>query len=746
MSFSLLTEDSYLDFYENEIIQLTWSLTDIRNIDDKNDMYSQNIKIPATKHNQQIFKFLNNTAVFDEYDTDKKVRITINAYDEAIVEGDIQVLSFANDKGEEYYECVITGVNNDIFYSSKNGYLTDLDFTELTHLYSLENVYNSWVGPTGGTLASNYYYPYIERGDNWSMSEIQGTILKESKASYYEKPLETGYTWYPAIKVKYLWDKIMEKYGYNYYSDFIENNVNFNNMFIPYTEDKRSITYNKGKKVLNGGREYAYYDMYCNPNHGEGRELLYTWGGTHKPYFTTGNTAFSDPSNVWSVSGASSASTYVFFECPSEGTYSFSVYWYVFYAMAPAYSTTPLSSSIYFNYQQGMPEEDPIKINAENNSDYCYAAKIGTTGITTFTLDLVEKERVWVSNTFIPNSHPTTNGYQLLWSVAYEWTVIPKQAGLILGFTDIDFKDMVPKMYQFEFIKNIITMFNLSFEKIPFSNDYTFQLRDDYYRGGASKDWTDKMDMDSNWKLSYFNDLDVKKYNFQYQNDSDYDNGAFEDIYKIPYGSTGITSSNEYATNEQGIEVSFSPTVCIQLEESQTPIIIPAMRAEFNSTYAEESAWTPRILYRSVVNLTSRDYYKFLNHDMTKLYTLHHFSDYKQLTENNEDLNFVTENLMYSGATTQKNLYNLYWMNYILYLNSQEAEILEASFKINYHDFKNLKFNDRIYLQQFGSWWNINKINSYQINTTELTKIELIKEKVGGLGSEIVSFTNLRAY
>lgn len=744
MDFSLLTSNSYLDFYENEVVQLTWSLADIRNIDEKSDMYSQNIKIPATKHNQQILKFLNHTNSFDSYDTDTKIRISINAYDEAIIEGDIQVLDFVNEKGEEYYNCIITGVNNDLFLSTKNTYLNDLDFTDITHLYSLETVYKSWTGATGGTMASNYYYPYIERGDNWSMSEIKGVILGKGD----ERPLETGYTWYPAIKVKYLWDKIMEQYGYDYQSDFIENDVNFNNMFIPYTEDKRSITYDKGKKMLVSGKNYSYYDCFYQPNHGGGREVEYVWGGgNHKPYYTTGLTAISDPSDVWTVSGASSAATSIFFECPSEGTYSFSVYWYIFYGNAPGFPTTNLNTTIYFNYRHGMPGEEPNIINADNNSDYFQNSTLGSTGRTTFTIDLIENERVWVEHSLHPQSPiPTANGYQFIWDIGHEWTVVPKQAGLILGFTDIDFKYIVPRMYQHEFVKNIITMFNLNFEKIPFSNSYTFKLRDKYYEDGKSKDWTEKMDMSSSWKLSYFNDLDIKKYNFGYSTDSDYDNGAYEDVYKIPYGSTGITSTNEYATDEQNIEVTFSPTVCIQLEESQSPIIIPSMRSEYNSTYADQSAWNPRILYRSVINLNERDYYKFLNHDMTKFYTLHHFSDYKQLVENNEDLNFSTDHLMYTGSTTQKNLYNLYWMNYTIYLNSQEAEILEATFKINYHDFKDIRFNDRIYLQQFGSWWNINKINSYQVNTTELTKIELIKEKVGGLGSEIVSFTNLRAY
>jgi hypothetical protein len=52
------------------------------------------------------------------------------------------------------------------------------------------------------------------------------------------------------------------------------------------------------------------------------------------------------------------------------------------------------------------------------------------------------------------------------------------------------------------------------------------------------------------------------------------------------------------------------------------------------------------------------------------------------------------------------------------------GHILTAHFNLSYLDVANINLNERIYVHD--SWWNINKIVDYDVNSRRLTKVELI--------------------
>lgn len=728
MLFKIIVDNISLDLYEGNVIQLTNSISDIRNIEEKTTLYSQTINIPATKTNQRAFGFLNQPMVFNEYNTNLKKKCTISIDNVPVVEGDLQIINSIKNRDGVYYECIIIGLNNDIFMATKNVYINDLDYSELNHTYNLENVYGSWTGATG-TTAWNYYYPYIERGDNYSRSEIQ----------YDDLVLETGYTWYPSIRAKNIWDKIWSGAGFTYESDFISNDVNFNNIYIPFTEEALPIQ--STKTLLQTDTDWLVVGhYYYNSDHGDGREMLYN----HVVYKSgdTGSPSI-DLANTWHAEdGPSSACTAIYFEAPVEGTYTFIVEVGVFYTGVTSYPSAILDMDHTLTVYQGMPLETPEEVHVKRWEHF----GIGSTGTTTFQLFLIENERVSLGTELHPDNNPTTNSYEIYWYHYYDMNVVATEAELIMNYTEINMSDFVPKMYQWEFIKNIIIMYNLYFEKEPFSENYIIEKREDYYALGDYKDWSDKLNMDSDFKLSYFNELDVKKYNFQYQSDSDYDNSEYENLYEIMYGSTGITMNNEYSTSEQTIEVTFSPTVVIPMDETSL-VPIASIREDNNSTFATFPKYNTRFLYRVESGLgtwTNRrtgvvyNYtYSFNGHSLSKIYTMSHFNNTG--TSMTDDLNFYTGPMMYSGVTTESNLYNNNWRDYIRYINDKDTEILEAWFKIDYLDYLNLRFNDHIWLGQFNSWWNVNIIE-YQINTPNLVKIELIKERVGADSNFILFF------
>ena len=88
------------------------------------------------------------------------------------------------------------------------------------------------------------------------------------------------------------------------------------------------------------------------------------------------------------------------------------------------------------------------------------------------------------------------------------------------------------------------------------------------------------------------------------------------------------------------------------------------------------------------------------------------------------DINFGTNDFYFYELTslTANNLYNLYWRRTVNQINV--GKMLIAYFDLREVDIQSLKLNDKIYID--NSWWNINKIQDYNGNQRQLTKVELI--------------------
>jgi hypothetical protein len=88
------------------------------------------------------------------------------------------------------------------------------------------------------------------------------------------------------------------------------------------------------------------------------------------------------------------------------------------------------------------------------------------------------------------------------------------------------------------------------------------------------------------------------------------------------------------------------------------------------------------------------------------------------------DINFGTNDFYFYEplSLTANNLYNLYWRRTVNQINV--GKMLIAMFDLDEVDIQSLKLNDKIYID--NSWWNINKIQDYNGNQRQLTKVELI--------------------
>lgn len=223
----------WLDTYDAEPISLTYNVSDIMEIDKRNSSFSKTIKLPETKNNREIFGDIADLGVEATFNPNKKTKAYILVDTICVFEGYLQLRKVFVDKDEDKaeYEVVIYADNDNFFKLIGERFLTDLDFTELDHVWSPTNIRQSWTA----SWDKGYYYPLIDYGYNWQLGDINGWTTT------YNTEVKTT-KMFPSTNVKYIWNKIFDEAGYTYQSNFLDTKV-FESLYIPFNrqELKRNI-------------------------------------------------------------------------------------------------------------------------------------------------------------------------------------------------------------------------------------------------------------------------------------------------------------------------------------------------------------------------------------------------------------------------------------------------------------------------------------------------------------------------
>jgi hypothetical protein len=228
LTYSVTAFTTYLDTYKEESISLNYNIADLYDIGARNSSYSKTIKIPETKRNRLIFGNISDLAASTNFNPNLKTRCFIMSEGYLVFEGYLQLRNviFNNYEDRAEYEIVIFADNDNFFKAMGEKYLTDLDFSELNHLYIGSNIRRSW---TASNTELAYYYPLIDYGFDFDYLKISATPIPGSPTP---DGIDQG-QFYPATNVKYIVDKIFRDAGYTYQSNFLNSKV-FRNLYIPY--------------------------------------------------------------------------------------------------------------------------------------------------------------------------------------------------------------------------------------------------------------------------------------------------------------------------------------------------------------------------------------------------------------------------------------------------------------------------------------------------------------------------------
>lgn len=226
--------DSKLDLKPADTVALTKQINDIAEIQKRQADYTNQFTIPKTPNNVQVFEYLN---IAGNQSTKpykySNVRILSNGIPIALK--GIAIISETKNQAE--YSLHIYAGNYDLFSKINDKYITDIDWTDLVHIFDDTN----W----GASLANTngYIYPIADT--------LNGAI--EDKAAQVDYPNGVSLEYQvPHVFTKTIWDRIFSEAGLEYYGNFFATDKFLNHLTVADANVVEQNVYN--------------YDVSATPN------------------------------------------------------------------------------------------------------------------------------------------------------------------------------------------------------------------------------------------------------------------------------------------------------------------------------------------------------------------------------------------------------------------------------------------------------------------------------------------------
>jgi hypothetical protein len=281
--------------------------------------------------------------------------------------------------------------------------------------------------------------------------------------------------------------------------------------------------------------------------------------------------------------------------------------------------------------------------------------------------------------------------------------------------------DFIPKQYkQSTLLNDLFAMHNVyMYNSEENERELICQTRETFYSGTSYLDWSRKFETDKEWNLVLLSDLQTKRRYFKYKDDSDVFNKNFLDSVGYSYGTKEVVFDNEYLVGDSATEVGFSPTPLIK---NGFNIIVPAI----DSITPKNNI---RILYYEGMKEGSWAYNGdfAVNYFKTSYPYAGHFGGTNAPQNPSYDLNWSINDFYYYNldSTYTNSLYDRYWDDYIDFIAN--GKLLTAFFNLTEKDINEFRFNKKIWIDFFQSYFYVNKIIDFNASSPGLTKVELHK-------------------
>lgn len=765
-----------LDTYDDFEISLNYQITDITDITSRKTSFSKTIVIPGTPTNNAFFQNIFELNVdISETSYNPKVAIpcSVRIGDEEVFSGNLQLLKVVSNQKLVEYEVIITGLLKNILFNFGDYYLTDLDLSEYNHERNITNVSNSWnyIIKKGGAdfnatgLGEGYVYPFINHGNSQDIGSV----------SYL-------YDMYPAIYVKTIIDKMFDFAGYSYTSTFF-NSQYFKSLIVPFTSDKLQYTSSElsgltttvGVQGLNPEPSSQVSNQFFNLEASAGvtgfrqlspvlkRGMSYdNFSNSSVQFFfplqketgITDNVEMSDTGNRWNLLSTYTTTQSGFYEINFEMTffmkyihqngnnirYSSGLFTYgaQLLRISAAGQTSIISQAPFPDFlnstfapssgTHASPFYDlntPLNISMNLPSIYLDA---GDKIVVRFILKydkkfkwwgLLNDDKIFATAVIKPSQDNNANYLQ----------VKPSSNIITSPIVGIDLLQALPNMKMRDFFLSIVKMFNLIVSDDPqVSGNIIIEPKDIFYQSRQKiKDWTYLLDYSQDLIQTPMSELDVRRYEFKYQQDDDYLNKQYFDETKDYYADYEVDFLNEFSNEVKEVSISFAPTPDTNLFIGNR--VAPFFADLEGQTTMKPKKVKPRILFYTGLKSGAFTLKVSPNTTTPNVYTTYPYCGMWDEPYNAEyDLGFGKPQKIYwnSPVFPNKTLVQMWWSSTLVELSDVNAKLIEGSFYLTPRDIQDFDFRDIILIN--NAYYRVNKIIDYNpILNDKTTRVELYK-------------------
>lgn len=220
-----------IELFEDENINISSSVQDIKDISKAKTDFSQSFTIPASSTNNEIFKHWYESAIDNSFDQRIKYKGFIEIDGIPFRKGGfcLNNASIKNNRVENY-NITFYGDAKNITDLIKEDKLNSLDFSGLNHTFTPTEVINR----INGTTTDNVKYPLLAHDRLYDYNNASANDITTNTGSILWRSL------FPAIPLPYVMQKIQDKYG-----------ITFTGAFLNYTQFSKLHLLMKNAETLN---------------------------------------------------------------------------------------------------------------------------------------------------------------------------------------------------------------------------------------------------------------------------------------------------------------------------------------------------------------------------------------------------------------------------------------------------------------------------------------------------------------
>jgi len=694
-----------IELFNDEKISVTSSVQNFNDIGKLFTDYSQSFTIPASKHNNAVFRHWYESAV-GETDLENPLNVD-GAFDHRIkYYGFIEIdtipfrdgkfsMEKANKKNGFIESYTINFVGNlvqlkDKFLEDKIGGLPRL--SELNLDYNLASV----VATMNSTTATDVYFPIIgnDRRYEYQTGDTADDVTLLSGGINYEDL-------FPAIRVTKIFEYIQSQYGLTFTGEFL-NSETFSKLFLFCKNADKMIFRSYLTQIDFIGGIFTGLDLTTNTLNVQYREYEMDWSMTYDP---SPPYPYTDPDILF----------------PDTIIYSIAIY----------------TSSTNYNvhvYNNGVPYLSFLNLNG--NSSNIFFTGVGlftdTFNFTFFINSDIGAVTFYTSlscnGAKLNNIGATLGGYFVVQQLAASTPVTTSG--------QLNIPSLVPDIKVSDFITGLVKMFNMVI--VPTAEDtFEFLPVELWYQNGADIDLTEYVEAE---------DIEInkpklfKRIDFKHEKSENVLNTNYREMNPpLEYGDLFFDNPNSAFTDKYEVKTPFEDVMwerttgsdfltATMWNKNLQPYTPKPILMYDNGTETFEGASTNWIYFKNAsgANIHSNKYRRFSNEIQLAATDLSYL----------QTLNWGVENSVWNLSFAPNGLYQQFYSQYINNLYNQRTRVLKVKAHFNPNLLTSINLNDRIILSN----------KRYLINTmtTDLTSGEVNLELINDFRDVRQNTTYLR--